>query len=377
MYGRTIIFLALLGATAALPDVALAQVSPQRLIGGITRPFRQMLGHLGHFPRIYRRRAAAYEPRTGSSTPASNATGPAGLHFGWSGPPVWISAYEDVLGYTFWPDDYAGRLRSHGFDLIADTISGRFDTPRGTMRTATTGAAVRSDSNGVDSKDRCNNVPDKQADWPATRIEQTLHLSGAEPEALQKLQTAVVKAASAIKTDCGASMELLPPTRLGALVKTLWAVRDAGIFVRGPLKSFYDGLTEAQKGSLTSRQPQAGIPDDPKRTNTDMNRQYQACASQNSEKAERLLREIEAKTHPNKEQAASFENLRKVSSDMAGLLIASCAKPIPVDPLARLDDANDQLTAINYAATTVQIAFDGFYAKLDNDQKSRMDTPVR
>jgi hypothetical protein len=39
--------------------------------------------------------------------------------------------------------------------------------------------------------------------------------------------------------------------------------------------------------------------------------------------------------------------------------------------MARLDAANDQLTAINYAATTVQIAFDGFYLKLSNDQKAR------
>jgi hypothetical protein len=49
---------------------------------------------------------------------------------------------------------------------------------------------------------------------------------------------------------------------------------------------------------------------------------------------------------------------------MAKLLIASCAQPILADPMARLDAANDQLTAINYAATTVQIAFDDFYLKL-------------
>jgi hypothetical protein len=45
--------------------------------------------------------------------------------------------------------------------------------------------------------------------------------------------------------------------------------------------------------------------------------------------------------------------------------------------MARLDDANDQLTAINYAATTVQIAFDDFYAKLDGAQKSRFESLSR
>ena len=62
---------------------------------------------------------------------------------------------------------------------------------------------------------------------------------------------------------------------------------------------------------------------------------------------------------------------------MAKLLIASCVRPIPADPMTRLDDANDQLTAINYAATTVQIAFDEFYAKLDGPQKARFDSLSR
>jgi hypothetical protein len=58
---------------------------------------------------------------------------------------------------------------------------------------------------------------------------------------------------------------------------------------------------------------------------------------------------------------------------MAKMLIASCAQPIPADPIARLDAANDHLTAMNYAATTLQITFDKFYVKLNNDQKARFD----
>jgi len=172
-------------------------------------------------------------------------------------------------------------------------------------------------------------------------------------------------------------MELPPPERLSALVQTLWAVRDAGIFVRGPLKDFYGTLTNTQKESFVRRRPQNELPADGKAPSPDMNRQYQACASQNSEKAERLIKEIEMRVRPTKDQAASFENFHKISSDMAKLLIASCAQPIPADPMARLDDANDQLTALNYAATTIQIAFNGFYSKLDNRQKTRFDSPGR
>ena len=79
------------------------------------------------------------------------------------------------------------------------------------------------------------------------------------------------------------------------------------------------------------------------------------------------------RVRPDKDQAQSFENFHKTASGMAKMLIASCVQPIPPDPMARLDSASDQLTAINYAATTVQIAFDKFYAKLKNDQKTRFD----
>jgi len=126
-----------------------------------------------------------------------------------------------------------------------------------------------------------------------------------------------------------------------------------------------------------SRQPQKMSPPDPNTANDGMNKQYQACVSQNAERAERLIKEIEMRVRPDKDQAQSFENFHKISSDMAKMLIASCAQPISADPLARLDAANDQLTAINYAATTVQIAFDDFYLKLKNDQKTRFDSLAR
>jgi hypothetical protein len=98
---------------------------------------------------------------------------------------------------------------------------------------------------------------------------------------------------------------------------------------------------------------------------------------QNAERGERLVKEIEMRVRPKKDQAASFENFHKVSADMAKLLIASCAQPVPADPMARLDSADDQLTAMNYAATTVQVAFDDFYGKLDNEQKARFDSLSR
>jgi LTXXQ motif family protein len=378
MRGRAILVIATLAATAA-SDATYAQLSPQGVIGGITRPFRQMLGHLGHFPRTRHHRAVAAEPRAAATAPRE-ASSVSSYRLGWVGPPAWPNAYEDVLGFTFWPDDYASRLRGHGFDVIADTITGRFGLPRSLARTATTGAAVRNDAdteNSENSLDQCGDTSNTASGWPSSRVEQILQLSDAQHAALEKIQFATDQSAKKIKADCRGLGPLAPSDRLRELVQTVWTVRDAGISMREPLKNFSETLTNTQKDSFVSRQPQKMSPPDPNTANDGMNKQYQACVSQNAERAERLIKEIEMRVRPDKDQAQSFENFHKISSDMAKMLIASCAQPISADPLARLDAANDQLTAINYAATTVQIAFDDFYLKLKNDQKTRFDSLAR
>lgn len=170
--------------------------------------------------------------------------------------------------------------------------------------------------------------------------------------------------------------ELSPPDRLRALVQTLWIVRDGGVSMRAPLREFYKTLTSAQKNSFSIERPQTNSPPDGKAPDS-ANKQYQTCASQNIGSAERLIKEIEVKVRPDKDQAASLENLHKVSSDMAKLLIASCVQPIAADPPARLDSASDQITAMNYAATNVQIALDDFYGRLSQTQKARFEATDR
>jgi hypothetical protein len=370
MRGRTLIPLIALGAGfALLPDAAGAQLSPQGVLGGITRPFRQVLGHFRHFPRGHHRRTAI-ESRASAPAPQTPVPANTGSRLGSVGPPAWPTAYEDLVGFTFWPDDYGFRFRGRGFDVIADTITGRFDGPR-PVRTARTGTAVRNDAGGDPSAEYCGDTSSADSNWPTTRIEQISQLSDTQRASLEKLQSAGSQSVKTIRANCVGPAGGTPPDRLRALVETLWTVRDAGISMREPLKAFYGTLTVTQKSSFASQQPQDSPPSDPKYANPGMNKQYQACASQNAEKAERMIKEIEMRVRPSKDQAASFEGFHKTSADMAKLLIASCAQPIPADPMARLDAANDQLTAINYAATTVQIAFDDFYLKLSNDQKAR------
>src|SRR5437868_2169863 len=107
MRGRTIVLVTTLSAMAmALPDAGLAQLSPLGYIGGITRPFRHMLGHFGHYPRGRHHRATAPEPRVAAAAAAPNdISNSAGYRLGSVGPLVWPNAYENLVGFAFWPDD--------------------------------------------------------------------------------------------------------------------------------------------------------------------------------------------------------------------------------------------------------------------------------
>ena len=380
MRGRTIVIGGFLTAAVLLPDVSRAQFSPQGVIGGITRPFRHALGQLGHYPRArhHRRaaaRASAAEPRQAAARESSAI---AGSRLGWVGAPAWPTAYEDMLGFTFWPNDYASRLRGHGFDVIADTITGRFDLPRSLARTATTGSAVKDDSGDDGSMSQCADTANTESNWPSSRIEQVVQLSGTQRAALEKVQATVTQSIKNIKADCRAPGAFPPPERLRTFIQTLWAVRDAGISLRAPLKEFSDSLTKAQMDSFVVQQPQKPLVRDQKASSEAlMNRQYQACVSQNAERAERMIKEIETRVRPDKDQAASFENLHQISTNMAKMLIASCVQPIPAEQTLRLDSVNDQLAAMNYAAATIQIAFDDFYGRLRSEQKTRLDSMAR
>ena len=376
MRGRTILLLALTGAALTLPEAAQAQLSPRGIIGGITAPFREMLGvRRHHYPRARRHREAntrEQQPKAAAKESAAEVAV--------SCPPAWPNAYDQALGFTLWPDHYAAQFRGRGFDVIADTISGRIDMPRREARVATTGSAVHSDAGG--SQDA--------ATWSGDRIRAALQLSDAQGEALKKLEAAVAKSGDAIKHSCQETRGSAPE-RLRTLISSLWAVRDAGNSVRAPLKEFYEMLTPAQKQSFASRQPQANASAPHIQPANDQNSQngqgdlrnpnadpaMQACTRPNIEESERLVREIKMRVRPNKQQTASLENFQKAADDMAKMMIASCAQPAPAEPLARLDAAEDQLNALNYAATTVQIAFNDFYERLDNGQKQRLDAMAR
>jgi hypothetical protein len=304
---------------------------------------------LGQFPRA-RRPHAAQDDRTASAAPAAP-----------SGPGAWPTAFVDELGFTFWPDDYAQKIRARGFDVIATAV---VSPPRRPEHGTTTGSAA------ADAQEPCAGTGNSEGAWLAGRIEQTITLTGDQHAALEALKSAVDRSMAAVRNSCEASVASSPDGRTGALIQQLWTLRDAGIGVRGPLKAFYDSLTADQKAKFAAK----SMPEQSNTANADMKRQYQACAAPSLESSQRMLSRIEQEVRPTQQQAASFDALRKTSTDMARLLTASCTKPIPADPMARLDAADDRVSTMSYAATSMQIALDSLRAQLDDKQKEKFDS---
>ena len=357
MQGRNLLLIAIVAAAIGASPPAGAQLSPFGIIGGFASHVRHMFGHFGHFPRAHHSDAVS---KAESSHVAQDTHGQTAALAG-AGPAAWPNALNDVLGFTFWPRDYAQQVRSRGFDVIAAAI---VEAPRQPTRSATTGARV------ADSAATPCQEDETKGNWLKGRIEQTVTLSPAQHGALDRLKSALAQSITAIDAGCEDTASLSPIDRISATTQRLWAVRDAGINIRAPLAAFYDSLSAAQKASFELKQPQKQ--QDAKSAGNE--RQFQACAAAGMAPAERLVAQIEQKIKPSKDQAASVESLRKSSSDMAKLLSASCGEPVPADPLSRLDAADAKLSRLSYAATSEQIALNTFYAQLDADQRVKFDS---
>ena len=352
MRGHSFTFIALLTAALALPQTVDAQLSPRGVMGAFTAPFREMLGH---HPHAHRHRAR--ESQTARAAPAQSAAS------GIDALPGWPSAYDDALGFIFWPADYAQKVRSHGFDVLAAAI---LETPQKPVRTAATTGA--SDS----APTPCNGADETQGAWLAGRIKQTVDLTPAQRDALGHFQDALAQSIKTIEAACQDTSTMPPINRLNAATQRLWAVRDAAIYIRAPLDAFYNSLSKEQKAKFVWTPPQPR--QDTKAAKAGMATQFQACAAPGMAASEKLLKNIEQEVHPTTAQADSMDALRKTTSDMAKMLSASCAAPVPADPPARLDSVNAELSSLSYAATSEQIALNNFYAQLDDAQKQKFDS---
>jgi len=366
MRARGIFFIltaVLLAAPLLGGDSAMAQLSPGGVFGAVTRPFREMMGILGHHRRHHVRRDRT--DRHAASAPQDARADRS--HFGHSGLSAWPDAFEQIVTYTFWPAEGARLVRAQGFNLIATTTTGASANRRASRVAAATPSVAAADAAG------CGDAQATDDRWPSAEVGQMLELNAVQDAALERLQQAINQAVAGLNKAACPDRAATPEARLEAMVQRLWAIRDAGIYIRAPLQAFYETLSESQKAKLRAGSPNEE-PRGARNAKEAMNRQYRACAAHNLQAAERLNGEIEAALRLPAEATQATAALRSISSDMAKMLSASCMQPVPADPLGRLDAANTQLASINYAAMAVREALNGLRMHLNDDQKTRLSS---
>jgi hypothetical protein len=296
------------------------------------------------------------------------------------GPLAWPSAYEDVIGFTLWPKVYADRLRGHGIGDVLTTIFAPGATSALKSQTEMTRVAEGGSKGAVlastASPSSCNTTDNASPSWPTTQIERSIELTSAQRSTLEQLKTVIAGAITVIKATCRDETAPTPVERVRSMQSKLWAVRDAAILIRKPLARFFDSLTDEQKKQFVVPASQA----DPRAATMagrPVNKEAIArmCGMPNMN--ESSTQPIERTLQPTKAQHASLEALQKKSFEMGQFLILSCLQPMAATPAERLDFAIDRLTAVLFAASNINLAFNDLYNQLSEEQKTKLDAFAR
>jgi hypothetical protein len=403
----TMLVLCLMLASTAVPQGAQARSLLGSVVGVLTAPLGGILRSGRHHGRAYHRRAsrarsviaharpatiaapaaaggavaavtanptdADDSPRTTGSAPSGDspasdtapvrATQPA-ARLGTVGPVAWPGAFEDVIGYTLWPQQYRGRLGAHGIGDVLSTALAPTASIAARTKQARAGTPASDDAGPA-----CGTIDLTANDWPIAELGSTIKLDDAQSSALDRLRVAMNDAIASIKATCRANADLGPVERLHAMQTALWAVHDATQLIRAPLAAFYASLNEEQKRAFAApaqptggRQPSRG----------EMARMCDLPAQ-----ADAPIRQIEQAVRPTAAERASLEALEKRSSEMGQFLLASCLSPVPETPAQRLDTAADRLTAVIFAISNVNTALNDFTSQLNGEQKAKLDSIAR
>jgi hypothetical protein len=302
--------------------------------------------------------AAAIQPSRGQN------------RIGFAGPLAWPTAFEDVVGFTLWPGEYSERLRGHGIGdvmsavLVPASMMMEQIRPSLAMARTNTKADTSAGSGGI-----CNIDPASE-EWPAAQIERSLQLNEAQRGALSQFKTAFREAGASIKSACRDEASVAPVERLRAMQSTLWSIHDALLGLRAPLAKFFDTLTEEQRQKFAA----------PASAQVDLRSMTPAaigkvCGAPPA--TEGQARQAERQLNLDKAQRGSLDAFQKKSAEMGQFLMASCLKPVASTPVERIDAAADRLTALIFAASSVNLALNDFYNQLNGDQKTKFNNAVR
>lgn len=403
-HGKTVIIFAialvlaspLLLATSSEPAQA-----QRRILGPLTAPFRMILrgvprmrGSRAHHRARYA--ARAHRPPRANGAMASErsraagrrqaafgagaaAAGTAGAAVFW--PIAAPNAFEDMIGYAFWPGEYGRQFWSHGPSDIMRAMTAptaAFVSQANASSTddgaagprLTTGLVASADAAGSPRGACIARVKD-QAMHPLERVAQTVSLTPEQRTGLEKLRTAVRDAIDGEAAACRADLPATQPERLRAMVDGLWAMRYAEFRIQPALDTFYASLTDEQKAQLADP-PQTVGSSEPPTSATPAAICGEAMTTGNANPFEPVQRAL----RPTGEQTKSLQMLYGASMEMAKFLSTTCPTETPSTPTARLAAASDRVMSLLHAAMNIEPILGQFYSGLSDEQRQRFNSAI-
>jgi hypothetical protein len=382
-HGRTVIVsaLALILASPLYATPTQAQ-DPGRILRPLTTPFRMILRGVprARVPRANRSSRANRAPRARREIATEAPRAPTRQPLAQSAPALWPiaapDAFEDMVGYAFWPREYGRQFWSHGpADILramtapAAAFAAREDDDRSArrLRTALVGAA----NAATDDRAICIARVKDQAMRPLDRIDEAVSLSSEQRQSLDALRASVRTAIESETAACRADLPATQPERLRAMIDGLWAMRYAEFRIRPALETFYGSLTEAQKAKFAEAPQTVGSSDAaPAVSPAAICKQAITSDANPFEPLQRALQ-------PTDEQRKGLQMLYGASMEMAQFLTSTCPAEAPSTPMARLGAASDRVMALLHAAMGIEPMLGAFYGSLTDEQRRRFNAAVR
>ncbi len=299
--------------------------------------------------------------------------------FGWVGPVFWPFAYYDIYDYALWgygydplfwdygyDDIYAGIFFPYGYDELAGYWPQGVSGPPTTVGRASTGATAPPEQLAQMCGDDSRDI----AGLPIDQIQHELQLNDAQRSALDDLANASVKAAQDIRAACPTKIPVTAPARLAAMQQRIEAMLSAVDTVQPALQKFYGLLNDEQKArlnALVADQHRAQAAQRAGRSLTE------TCGAPQPGVTDWPTTEIEARLNLTEAQRTSLAALQDASGKAADMLKASCPSTEPITPPARLEAVRNRLQTMLRAVKTVHASLDGFYGKLNDEQKAQFE----
>lgn len=390
-YGKTVIVSALAFVFASpLTSEPVQAQSPGRILGPLTAPFRMILrgAPRARTPRAHRTpranrnvagersRAATRRQAAGAAVAGAAAAGTvaAGTAAFWPiGAP---DAFEDMLGYAFWPREYSRQFWSHGprdimRAMTAPTAAFASQADDPTPQRRLSAALVTSAYATESDRTVCIARVKDQAMRPLDRIDETIRLGDDQKQGLKQLRAAVRDAIESEAAACRSDLPATQPERLRAMIDGLWAMRYAEFRIRPALETFYGSLSDEQKTQLAEELQTVGASEAvPAEAPAAICGEAMTGNANPFEPIQRALR-------PTDEQRKSLQMLYGASMEMAQFLTTTCPTETPSTPMARLGAASDRVMSLLHAAMNIEPILGEFYASLSDQQRRRFNSAIR